>query len=1036
MEKIAEYIAELQQHLSTKEAREHTYRPAVERLFASFTDVLAANDQARTEHGATDFVFRKKSNTNIILGYAEAKDIDANLDKTEKTEQMARYAGYDNLILTNYREFRFYQNGRCYTKVEIASLKGFQLSSIPENFQALEDELKSFFELPPEKIKSAKRLSEIMGAKARRIRANIEILLDKNQADQAKPTDITKIYDLMRQMLVHDMSARDFADMYAQTLVYGLFVARYADHTPETFSRQEARDLVPVSNPFLRHFFDHIAGTSFEHRLAVIVDELCQVFQVSDVSGIIDKYLQTEGNSKQGKDPVIHFYEDFLREYDPAERKKMGAYYTPTPVVDYMVRAVDNVLKEHFGIVRGLADSETITKKVTVQGKQVNRTFHRVEVLDPATGTGTFLNEIIKFVHSTFVGQEGMWASYAKEHLIPRLSGFELMMGAYTISHLKLGLTLKNLGVEDLGERLGVYLTNSLEEGVPRQDTLFTMGLSEAVTGEAQAAARIKSERPIMVVVGNPPYSGVSSNETEYANSLISKYKVEPGGKMKLQERKHWLNDDYVKFLAFGEDMIARNDEGILAFITNHGYLDNPTFRGMRWHLVQTFDHIDIIDLHGNSKKKETVPGGGKDENVFDIQQGVAIIVATKLKGNHKKDAIVRSADIYGTRAHKFEALNASELKFKVLKLDKELYYFVDKNINGKAEYEKGFAVNELFRLNNTGMVTAMDKLVIHDSPETAKVSAQKILNSSDPYTEFGIKDWRRFTKEQRLEEFRNVVVTSEPMRVAYRPFDDRYMYFSREAERWINSPRYDVMCHYLRGENIGLLTTKNVRDSKYRHSFLTNSISEVIYLSPTTATNAINFPLWLYDEQGNRTSNLDTDIVTAIRKKVGEVDEQAIFDYIYGVLHWPAYREKYKEFLKIDFPRVPYPQDAKEFERFRSAGERLRELHLMKDSAVGDLITTYPIAGNNEIVRSLTTKSPGWVAHGNNQNMGDVWINEAQYFGNIPKIAWEFYIGGYQPAQKWLKDRKGRTLSFDDITHYQKIIKVLTETDRVMKSL
>ncbi|HMS32442.1 MAG TPA: N-6 DNA methylase, partial [Candidatus Saccharibacteria bacterium] len=433
---LNDYLKELEAHLKTGGAREHTYRPATERLFASFSNVQAANDQARTEHGATDFVFYKKSNINIILGYAEAKDINVSLDRTEKTEQLERYSGYNNLILTNYIEYRFYQNGKRYASVEIAKLDGLSLVPIPENFQILTDELANFFEQNPEKIANAKRLSQIMGAKARRIKSNINILLKQNQEDESRAVEITKIYQLMQKMLVADMSPASFADMYAQTLVYGLFVARYSDQSPESFSRSEARDLVPHSNPFLRHFFDHIAGAQFESRLAVIVDELCEVFQVSDIAGIINKYLKLESDDKQGKDPVIHFYEDFLSEYDPAERKKMGAYYTPLPVVDYMVRAVDEVLKSQFGINRGLADSSTITKKVEVQGKKAEKTFHRVQVLDPATGTATFLNEIIKFVHLKFKGQEGMWPAYAKTDLIPRLSGFELMMGAYTIAHL------------------------------------------------------------------------------------------------------------------------------------------------------------------------------------------------------------------------------------------------------------------------------------------------------------------------------------------------------------------------------------------------------------------------------------------------------------------------------------------------------------------------------------------------------------------------------------------------------------------------
>ncbi len=1016
MTDLASYLQELQAHLKTDQAREHTYRPAVERLFASFTDVQAANDQARTEHGATDFVFRKKSNTNIILGYAEAKDIDANLDKTEKTEQLERYAGYDNLILTNYIEFRFYQNGKRYAHVEIAKLDGLSLASLPENFQNLKDELASFFEKPPEKITSARRLSQIMGAKARRIRTNIDILLKQHQQDATKATEIYKIYELMQKMLVHDMLPESFADMYAQTLVYGLFVARYDDKTPKDFSRQEARDLVPNSNPFLRQFFDHIAGSGFEKRLAIIVDELCEIFAISNIAEIINKYLKLEGDDKQGKDPVIHFYEDFLSEYDPAERKKMGAYYTPLPVVDYMVRAVDEVLKNKFNIPKGLAESSTITKKIERQGKKLDKTYHKVQVLDPATGTATFLNEIIKFVHTKFKGQEGQWPAYARDSLIPRLSGFELMMGAYTIAHLKLGLTLKNLGVDDIGKRLGIYLTNSLEEGIPTQPDLFSFGLAGAVTEEATQAAEIKTERPIMVIIGNPPYSVSSSNKGEHIQNLIKVYKQD------LNERKINLDDDYIKFIRFSEDMISKNGEGIVAMITNNSFLDGVTHRQMRKHLLETFDDIYILDLHGNSKKKEVAPDGSKDENVFDIQQGVSISIFIKNKVKSKKLANVYHQDLFGKRTLKFSKLDGltfSNREFTKLNYQEPYYFFVPKDFSLQKEYKKGFSVSSLFKMSNSGVKTDRDSLFIDfDKKELAK-RFEKLL--SGDYDE-------KFRSAYRVEDSGSYKLTEKIkgkdfneehiMGIQYRPFDFRSVYYDQTL---ISRPGYDVVKHLLNEEpNITLNLSRTISSNLTWKNILINSYLSDVH---TIGDQNYSFPLWLYDEQGNKSSNLNAEIVEQIKLKAPKADEQAIFDYIYGILHWPAYRKKYKEFLKIDFPRVPYPKDTKQFEHFKKAGEELRKLHLMADPRVNDLITTFPAAGTNQVTKL-------------NYEQDRVYINEAQYFGGVPELAWNFYIGGYQPAQKWLKDRKGRTLSSDDIEHYQKIIKVLNETERIMKKI
>lgn len=1015
---VNQYLSQLQSHLKTGEAREHTYRPALISLFESFNDIQAANDQARTAHGATDFVYRSKSNLDIVLGYGEAKDINVSLDKTEKTEQLDRYSGYSNLLLTNGIEFRFYKNGKRYSQVEVAKLSDLSLTAIPENFQSLIDEIQSFFEQPPEIIKSGKRLSEIMGAKARRICTNINILLKLNTEDETKATEISKVYQLMKNLLVHDLEPDKFADMYAQTLVYGLFVARYNDKTPDNFSRVEARDLIPASNPFLREFFDHIAGPRFEKGLSIIIDELCRVFSVSDVKDIINKHLKlNESDQTDAKDPIIHFYEDFLSEYNPVERKRMGAYYTPIPVVQYMVRAVDEVLKTHFKLPKGLADNSTETHDVISQGKKAKQTYHKVQILDPATGTATFLNETIKFVADKFKGQEGMWPDYAKNNLIPRLHGFELMMGAYTIAHLKLGLTLKNLGVNDIGGRLGVYLTNSLEEGIPHQPDLFSFGLAEAVTHESTEAAHIKSGRPIMVIIGNPPYSVSSNNKSDFIQNLIKEYKKD------LNERKTNLDDDYIKFIRFSEDLIEKNGSGIVAMITNNSFIDGVTHRQMRKHLLRTFDDIYIIDLHGNSKKKEVSPDGSKDENVFDIQQGVSINIFIK-KPNKKSSQLanVYHKDLFGKRNLKFGWLNQHNInnsEFKKLSHQAPYYFFVPKDFRLQDEYERGFKVDELFMVSNSGIKTDRDELFIDFDRDNLEDRFIKLLSrdyDQDFKIKYKVEDSGSYKLIDRLRDkhFNNINIEG----IQYRPFDTRYIYYDRQL---VSRPGYTVSRNIINNKNNLVLNLSRTVSSnlQWKNILVSNKIVDV----HTVGDQNYAFPLWLYDEQGNKTSNLTAEIVKAIRLKAPDCDEQGIFDYIYGVLHWPAYRTKYKEFLKIDFPRVPYPANQAEFNKFREVGEKLRSLHLMTDPSVNDFITTYSTPGSNEVTKLKYTD-------------GKVYINDTQYFGKVPEAAWNFYIGGYQPAQKWLKDRKGRKLNSDDIDHYQKIIKVLAETDKIMRQI
>lgn len=1000
---VLKYLNEVREQFESGHAIEHAYRPALKALMSSFEDVVAVNDPKHSEHGAPDFVFLKKSNNKIIKGYAEAKDITVSLDKTEKSNQMQRYGGYANLFLTDYLEFRFFRNGEKYETISLGRVKDGKLTLTEENGIRLVRELADFLEQTPESIKSGKRLAEIMGGKARRIRDNVAEYLTTEDIDSS---ELSKIYDMMTKLLVHDLEPKKFADMYAQTLVYGLFVARYGDNTPDSFTRSEARDLVPKSNPFLQHFFDHIVGPNFDTRLGYIVDELCEIFSVSNVQEIVHKHLRIQDVTNDAKDPIIHFYEDFLQEYDPKVRKEMGAYYTPTPVVKFIVRHVDKILREDFGIAKGLASDETFTKQVDI-GQEVSvvkagntrvtktsvidKTFHRVQLLDPAVGTATFLNETIKFIHEQFKGQEGRWPSYVADNLIHRLHGFELMMAPYTIAHLKLGMTLKETGVENLPDRLGVYLTNTLEEGVPRQQDLFSFGLAQAVSEESQHAAEIKSERPIMIVMGNPPYSGESSNNTPYANSLVDKYKVEPGGLQKLQERNYkWINNDYVKFLSFAENMITKNGSGIVAMITDNSYLESPTFRGMRWHLTKAFDKISILNLHGNGQMKEVAPDGGKDENVFDILQGVAIIIAIKKPDSiPSDDAELYIDDMYGTRTAKFLKL-ADEPAWKKVPLEPRFMRFKKKVDEDTDEYYKQISLKELFTKSSMGIQTHADSTVLAYSENDLKTQISQHGTTFD------------------------VAKSKEAL---YRPFDLRKYY---DDSKIVQRPR-STLANNMDMQNVALCFMKQYAyEVPYSYAFASEyrTIDRVFISNKGAAYFA---PLYLYHDDGTR----DANFAQAELKKLtvnltsGSTPEE-VFDYIYAILHSPQYRKKYKEFLKSDFPRVPIPTQA-EFDRLVPLGRELRELHLMK--APIDYETTFPEAGSG-VVEQFSYRD------------GRVWINETQYFGNVPELAWNFYIGGYQPAQKWLKDRKGRALNNDDLDYYQKIIKILLETDRIMKAI
>jgi hypothetical protein len=1023
---VAHYANDLQRQLATGHAAEHAYRPALQRLMEQIGEIDAVNDPKQSAYGSPDFVFLRRGSQDLIYGWAEAKDVSADLSKVEKSEQLRRYSGYSNLFLTNYIEFRFYSSGTRYADIVIGDVIDSGIQLRPENYEMLATLLGGFLAQKPQPITSGARLAAVMGGIARRIRTAVGYYLS---VPSDRNADLLGIFELIKDLLVHDLDSDSFADMYAQTLVYGLFAARYNDASPDDFTRSEARDLVPRSNPFLQQFFDHIAGTNFDRRLARIVDELCEIFTVSNVREIVHQHLkQTSltGDPTDDMDPIIHFYEDFLQAYDADQRKKMGAYYTPVPIVRFMVRMVDYLLKTEFGLPSGIADTSKTQRAVLRAERKVSYEFHKVQILDPAVGTATFLNEIVEFIRRGFSGQEGRWPAYVREDLVPRLSGFELMMAPYTVAHLKLGLTLRESGVSDFGGRLGVYLTNTLSEGIDQPQTLFHFGLAEAVTQEALHAGEIKTERPIMIVIGNPPYSAISSNETDSANTLVERYKFEPGGQAKLKERKHWLNDDYVKFISFAEQMIERNGAGLVAMITNHGYLDNPTFRGMRWRLAQTFDAIYILDLHGNTMKKETSPDQVKDQNVFQIQQGVAIIFGVRTgkaiadTRTKREPARLMHADLWGTRVEKFARLNADDVDWSRLEIVEPMNYFVPRDLTGEDEYRAGISVADLCPLKVTCVVTMGDGFIVAKSrkvlEERLKRFAAGDYDAAALRREFALgKNYPDWIIGQ-LSDFE--IDDSRFIRYLYRPFDERWIYLDR---RVVWRPRDKVTRHFLGHENLGLIMSRQAITDHWSHIQLTQNVADnrVHYSNKGIP---LEVPLYIYDDDGGRIANFDAASLHALTRHLTvEVTPETIFDYIYGILHSPVYRERFQEFLKHDFPRIPIPGSDYEWHRLVEIGGRLRDLHLMPRLGKTDLVTTYPITGSDTVdaVRFVQQR---------------VWINADQYFGGVSEAAWQTAIGGYQPAQRWLKDRQGERLCSDDIAHYQELIAVLARTDEIVR--
>lgn len=1031
MYSVNDYLSEIAKYFEDENSSEHSYRTSFQNylatIFPETEGYFIQQDQRAINGNKPDYIILKNK---VPLLYIEVKKVGEDLNKIENSNQADRYFGYTNLIISDYVEFRFFRNGQRYDdtiSLGDVHVKARTVSPKPENAERLVRTMQDFSQSQKEPINSGKHLAKIMGGKAQRIRDNVIAFLQTEGTDK---DELIRMRKFIKEHLIENFTDEDFADMYAQTLVYGLFAARYNDESLANFSRQEARDLVPATNPFLKSFFDHISGTSFPRRLELIVNELCEVFTHADVKALMEDYFKTPdlfGTDHENPDPVIHFYEDFLREYNPAKKMEMGVFYTPLPVVRFIIRGIDELLKREFGIAKGLAENEKIavTKTLTDdRGKTIKdtRELHRVQMLDVAVGTGTFLNETINHIYESQKANQGRWNAYVEDDLLPRLHGFELMMASYTIAHLKLAMTLKKSGVQKFGKRLGVYLSNTLDDAhhIPLTSSLF--GVVDSIAQESRLASEVKNDTPIMVVMGNPPYSGISQNKHYTSNDA---YKVEPGGKIKLQERKHWLDDDYVKFIRFAESLVEKNGEGVIGMITAHGYIDNPTFRGMRWHLRKTFDAIYVLDLHGNSNKKETAPDGTEDKNVFDIKTGVSIIFGVKKKSTattKKELATVYQADVYGKRVSKFEKLNIAtvgNIQWNELPRDAEIWKIEGA---GKAEYQKAFSVDELFQKNTTGIVTMGDNFIVDSQKDVLKSRVDNFLQndvSEEVLKErFGLgKNYSKWILENKPNIKSD---SSNIIPFAYRPFDIRYTYFDNKL---VWRTRTETMEHLVNQENISLVAMRQATDSSlYNQVIVTTAAVDNRYMYSGKGIT-IQMPLYLYGQDGNKKPNLDSEIVKKIETVVGGSAPEDIFDYIYAVLHSPTYREKYNEFLKSDFPRVPYPENKEKFWKLVALGRHLRELHLLTHPTIQNSITTFSIAGT-DIVGKTTYK--------NNR----VYINDTQYWEGVPKAVWEFYIGGYQPAQKYLKDRKGKKLSSAEFENYEKMIVSLTETIKIMKEI
>ncbi|MEW6408632.1 MAG: type ISP restriction/modification enzyme [Nitrospirota bacterium] len=1039
------YLNKLCNIYHDKESTESSYYPILKGFIEDYIStkkgfVNIIVQPKKTEAGIPDFIL--KSEEGKIIGYVEAKEPDKNLYNLDKndTEQIERYKDVlPNLILTNFVDFILFRNGEKISEVRIAQPVSIRLNKpVLQKTEEFKGLLDTFFSFSIPKTTTAEALAEELAKRTKLLRHFVFEELKDNPS-----SSVHQFYTAFKEELITSLTIDNFSDMYSQTISYGLFSARIRARE-NGFLRTTAYQYIPSTIPLLRSLFHYITGPDLPESLEWIIDDITDVLNSTDIKSILKDFHTT----KWTDDPVIHFYETFLNVYNPEERKRRGVYYTPAPVVSFIVYSIHELLKKEFNKTDGLAD-RTVT------------------LLDPASGTLTFPATAIRLAKTELENKNkgGIFPQLVKEHILRNFYAFDLMVAPYAIGHLKIAIVLDDLGY-NLGkdERFNLYLTNTLELKDIKQ---IDLPLVSDLAKEGIAAKKVKDKIPILVILGNPPYSVSSENKSEFIEDLMKDWKDAVKGERNIQP----LSDDYIKFLRFAQWKIEQGRVGIIGMITNNSYLSGLIHRGMRKSLLNSFDEIYILDLHGSSRIKERCPDGSKDENVFDIQQGVAIILAIKKHRRVNKKPSIYHYDLLGTRDTKYKYLegnNVTRTRWTELKPVEPYYFFVPKKLRGIKKYENFWPIKEIFEEFSSGVKTHRDHFLVGFSKEEVENRIRTFIGGlPDEIVMEGLKltESEDFKISLARENVRKEDLKTNFYRYAYHPFDLRYIYFSPFV---VTRPRLPFMKNLLK-ENIALsLMRKPIPSAPLTQIFVVNTIGDINFYG----YQSYFFPLYLYKEknpQGNpsvnsksiktkdyqrlsttmllfepqveyslKKPNLSERFINALksafkkdfipqgkgdgRKTFGPED---VFYYIYAILYSDSYRNRYEEFLKIDFPRVPFTEDFGLFRKISKLGERHISLHLLKASELETHKTKYPKQGTDKIEKVEYDRAKK-----------KVYINKDQYFEGISEEIWEYHIGSYQVLPKWLKERKERKLTINDIEHFLKIVEAIRHTLKIQEEI
>lgn len=984
------YLTQVTNTTIQGDAREESYYSHLSELVKSFAENINRKNihittlPKKTEAGNPDF--RIWDGQQNIIGYIEAKTPGTNLDRIETSEQLKRYRDtFPNLLLTDFYEFRFYRNGKLMDKTFIGRpFISHKLKTVPpvENETKFSELLDKFLSFSLPKVYSAETLAVELAKRTRFLKDEVvqQELLD----EETNENHIIGFYEAFQKFLISGLTKEEFADLYAQTVAYGLFIAR--TRTDGIFNRQLAYNFIPATIGILRDVFQFISLGKLTLQMQVIVDDIAAVLNTADIAAIFTDYYK----KGKGEDPIIHFYETFLEKYDPDTREQRGVYYTPEPVVDYIVGSVNEILKRDFSKIDGFASTD-------------------VTVLDPAGGTLTFLAQAAKSAIGIFCDKygEGNKQAFISEHVLAHFYAFELMMAPYAIAHLKMSFVMEEFGykLKD-NERFKLYLTNTLEVEDLQQTKIPGMA---SLSEESHQATLVKKQQPVLAIIGNPPYSVASYNKSAFIDDLMSLYKED----VKNEKLIAILHDDYAKFIRFCHWKIEEAGRGVFSLITKNTYLNTSAFKGLRKQLLLSFDNVYVLDLHG--KLYEKTPDGNADQNVFDIRVGTAIIMCVKT-GEKSADEMgnLYFAELYGDRDFKYDYLSTHtflNIPFEKLDIDTEFFFFEKKQFNDPELYSKFFKLQDILISKNSGVKTGRDHFITDKDNLKLKNRLLSFLNSTlslDMIKEvYGLNDGQSF-KLQKVKKNFKLLDESLIVPYSFKPFENKYLYYDN---LFVDRLGDNINANLLK-DNLSLTVKKSSTKTTYDSIFITNNVTDLNFIGGQSYV----FPLWIYEETKifgkTRKSNFNSAFEKALESQYNQKDiTEDIFYYIYAILYCPTYRQNFAGQLQTDYPKIPFTHDGKLFNKVSAVGKQLSGLHLLTSNELSNPPTKFMGKGNNRV--SEIRFAP---------DEEKLYINDTQYFTNITTEIWEWEVGNNKPVQRWMKNNNDSELGLDQTIEFCKI--------------